>query len=251
MYILEICCYNYQSALIAAEAGAHRIELCADVAEGGTTPGYGTIKRVKEKVGIDVFPIIRPRGGDFFYTAEEFQIMKTEVLLCKELDCEGVVVGMLQQDGSIDKEHIKQLVAAAWPMSVTFHRAFDRALNPFEALEDIISIGCERILTSGHKPTALEGEPLLDELIRQANGRIIIMPGSGIRAANIASVAEKTGATEFHSSAGIKVNSSMQYFNEGMQENLQTITADRDEIISMKENLAAWFNKPQQSPGSN
>jgi len=227
--------------MIAAAAGAHRIELCADAAEGGTTPGFGTIKRVKEKVSIDVYPIIRPRGGDFFYDDDEFIMMKTEILLCKELGCEGVVIGMLKQDGSIDKDRCRQLVALAYPMGVTFHRAFDRAINPFEALEDIIQTGCERILTSGHKPTALEGAQLLDELIRQANDRIIIMPGSGIRAANIAEVAKKTGAAEFHSSASVKMNSSMTFINQAMRENLQTIMADKNEVAGMKENLSAYF----------
>jgi len=241
-FTLEICCYNYQSAIIAAQAGAHRIELCADAAEGGTTPGFGTIKLVKEKAGIEVFPIIRPRGGDFFYTAEEFIVMKTEILLCKGLGCEGVVLGMLKQDGSVDKENCKKLVELAYPMSVTFHRAFDRASNPFEALEDIIAIGCDRILTSGHKPTALEGAHLLDELIRQANDRIIVMPGAGIRAANITDVAKKTGAVEFHSSASTRVNSSMLFINAGMQENLQTIMADKEEVAGMKANLAAYFS---------
>ena len=240
-FLLEICCYNYQSAVIAAEGGANRIELCADAAEGGTTPAFGTIKLVKEKVGIDVFPIIRPRGGDFFYDEEEFTVMKHEIQLCKELHCEGVVIGMLKQDGSIDKERCRQLVALAYPMSVTFHRAFDRALNPFEALEDIIQIGCERILTSGHKPTALEGAQLLDDLIRQANDRIIIMPGSGIRAANIIEVAKKTGAVEFHSSASIKVDSRMQFINESMNEKLQTIVADKDEVMGMKKNAEEYF----------
>ncbi|MEP6750910.1 MAG: copper homeostasis protein CutC [Bacteroidota bacterium] len=240
-FTLEICCYNYQSCIVAAEAGADRIELCADAAEGGTTPGFGTIKLVKEKIGIDVFSIIRPRGGDFFYNDAEFIAMKSEILLCKELGCEGVVIGMLKQDGSIDKDRCKQLVALAYPMSVTFHRAFDRASNPFEALEDIIQIGCERILTSGHKPVAVDGAQLLDELIRQANDRIVIMPGSGIRAANIIDVAKKTGAVEFHSSASIKVDSSMSFINAGMQEKLQTIMADRNEVAGMKGQLTEYF----------
>jgi|SRR5450432_3787819 copper homeostasis protein len=240
-FTLEICCYNYRSCLIAAQAGANRIELCADAAEGGTTPAFGTIKLVKERLGIDVYPIIRPRGGDFFYDEEEFIMMKSEILLCKELGCEGVVIGMLKQDGSIDKEHCKRLAAMAYPMGVTFHRAFDRVSNPFEAMEDIITVGCERILTSGHKPVATEGAQLLDELIRQANDRIIIMPGSGIRAANIAEVAKKTGAVEFHSSAKIKINSDMLYTNESMQEQLQNTLADKNEIIGMRENLAAYF----------
>ena len=240
-FTLEICCYNYQSCMVAAAAGANRIELCADAAEGGTTPGFGTIKLVREKVCIDVYPIIRPRGGDFFYDAEEFAVMKSEILLCKELGCAGVVIGMLKQDGSIDKERCKQLVALAYPMGVTFHRAFDRASNPFETLEDIIQIGCERILTSGHRPAAMDGAQLLSDLIRQANDRIVIMPGSGVRAANIIDVAKKTGAAEFHSSATVKIDSSMLFVNEGMQEKLQTIMVDKDEVTGMKEKLAEYF----------
>lgn len=240
-FTLEICCYNYHSAIIAAAAGAHRIELCADAAEGGTTPGYGTIRLVKENAGIDVYPIIRPRGGDFFYSAEEFAIMKADIQMCKDLGCEGVVIGMLQQDGNIDAEHIKQLVALAYPMGVTFHRAFDRAINPFEALETIISTGCERILTSGQQPSAPAGAVLLNELVRQANERIVIMPGAGVRAANIVNLAKQTGAAEFHSSASTRLNSPMQYFNDAMQENLQTIMANEEEIKRMRANLLTYF----------
>jgi copper homeostasis protein len=246
LFTLEICCYNYQSCAVAAAAGADRIELCADAAEGGTTPGYGTIKLVQEKMGIETFPIIRPRGGDFFYTDEEFLIMQREIQLCKELGCGGVVIGMLKRDGTIDAAHCKKLVALAYPMSVTFHRAFDRALNPFEAMEIIIESGCERILTSGHKPVAMEGAALLQDLIRQANERIIIMPGSGVRAANIRELTEQTGATEFHSSASFKAATAMQYINEGMQENLQTIMADGGEVAAMKAKLTNWFSQDQQ-----
>ena len=244
-FALEICCYNYHSCLLAAEAGAQRIELCADAAEGGTTASYSTIKKVKEKLHIDVYPIIRPRGGDFFYDEEELSIMQADIRLCRELGCEGVVIGMLKADGSIDKDACKRLVEAAYPMGVTFHRAFDRASHPFEALEDIIQAGCERILTSGHKPTALEGAHLLNDLIRQANDRIVIMPGSGIRASNIAEVAKKTGAVEFHSSASIKANTNMLFVNQAMQENLQTIMADQAEVAAMKEQLTAYFASVQ------
>jgi copper homeostasis protein len=238
---LEICCFNLQSAIVAEQAGASRIELCADPAEGGTTPGFGTVKLVKERTRIDVYPIIRPRGGDFFYNDDDFTIMKAEILLCKELGCEGVVIGMLQQDGTIDKIRCRKLVEMAYPIGVTFHRAFDRAINPFEALEDIIETGCERILTSGQQPTAIESVQLLNELVRQASDRIIIMPGSGIRASNITALAEKTGAAEFHSSARINLNSTMQYVNANMHESLQFVMADKSEIALMKANLTAYF----------
>jgi copper homeostasis protein len=244
---LEICCFNLQSAIIAEQAGASRIELCADPADGGTTAAFGTIKMVKEKTRIDVYPIIRPRGGDFFYDDDDFTIMKAEILLCKELGCEGVVIGILQQDGAIDKERCKKLVQLAYPMGVGFHRAFDRAINPFEALEDIIETGCERILTSGQKPTAIESIQLLNELIRQAGDRIIIMPGSGIRSFNIIELAEKTGATEFHSSARMNIDSSMQYVNTNMHESLQSVITNKTEIELMKANLESYFSSLEQA----
>ncbi len=242
MFTLEICCYNYQSCFVAAGNGANRIELCADAAEGGTTPGFGTIKLVKEKLNVELYPIIRPRGGDFLYTEEEFFIMQSEILLCKELGCDGVVFGMLTADGSIDKDRCRQLVQAAYPMGATFHRAFDRANNPFEAMEDIIACGFERILSSGHKPNATEGAPLLGDLVRQANDRIAIMPGSGVRAANITALVKSTSATEFHSSASIKVPGGMQFFNPGMNESLQHVIADEKEVKGMREALDESHN---------
>ncbi len=242
---LEICCYTLQSCIAAERSGANRIELCADPEAGGTTASFGTIKMVKEKVSIAVYPIIRPRGGDFFYTEEEFYIMEKDVQLCKELGCEGVVIGMLLQDGTIDLENCKRLVQLAYPLSVTFHRAFDRSINPFEAMESIIEAGCERILTSGQKPNALEGSLLLSELIRQASERIIIMPGSGIRASNIIELAEKTGAVEFHSSASTSIASGMQFINAGMNESMRQIAANENEIGLMKLLLQNRYNAAQ------
>jgi copper homeostasis protein len=159
--------------------------------------------------------------------------MKRDVLLCKELGCDGVVIGLLQPDGSVDKKRTAVLVEAAYPLGVTFHRAFDRVANPFEALEDIIATGCERILTSGLKPTAAEGAEMLAQLVRQANDRIIIMPGSGIRAENIVALARQTGAIEFHSSARKATDSKMEYFNTSMNENLQTTELDTMEVGKM------------------
>jgi copper homeostasis protein len=238
---LEICCYNVASCLIASAAGAHRIELCANPADGGTTAGFGLIKKVKEKTTIPVYPIIRPRGGDFLYSNDEFEIMQSEVLLCKELSCEGVVIGMLMHDGTIDKKRCAALVQLAYPMEVTFHRAFDRAANPFEALEDIINIGCTRILSSGQRPTAMEGASLLNELIRQANERIIITPGSGIRSNNIAAIAQQTGAVEFHSAASTKMQSEMNFINDSMNEQLEDIVVNRQEVVDMINGLNRFF----------
>jgi copper homeostasis protein len=246
MNFLEICCFNIQSALIAQHAGAHRVELCADPTDGGTTPGFGLIKTAREKLKIQLYPIIRPRGGDFLFNEEEFEIMLNDVSLCKQLGCDGMVIGMLNADGTIDKKRCAKLVELAYPLGVTFHRAFDRSANPFEALEDIISIGCERILTSGQKPTAIEGATLLNELIRQADSRIIIMPGSGVRANNIIELKEKANAEEFHTSARTFEKSTMQFINEKMKDDNSYTIADENEITEILQLLAG----SQASDGS-
>jgi copper homeostasis protein len=239
---LEICSFNIQSALIAQQAGAHRVELCADPAGGGTTPGLGLIKTAREKLHIGLYPIIRPRGGDFLFSDEEFEIMIRDVAICKQLGCDGVVIGVLNADGTIDKKRSEKLVVLAYPLGVTFHRAFDWCINPFEAMEDIIGIGCERILTSGQKPTAMEGAPLINELVRQAEGRIIIMPGSGVRANNIKELREKTTAEEFHTSARIPAKSNMQFINENMNEDLSSVIANENEITAILRLVAEKAN---------
>jgi copper homeostasis protein len=237
--ILEICCYNLDSALIAAEAGADRVELCADPAAGGTTPGIGLIKTVRKKITIELYPIIRVSGGDFLFSDEEFRIMMHDVEACKTAGCDGVVLGMLLPDGRVDKKHVSMLVEKAYPMGVCFHRAFDWTRNPFEALEDVIETGCERILTSGQQPTAILGVQLIRDLVLQADGRIQIMPGSGVRASNITDLKNETGATQFHSSARMFKKSSMEYIQPFMTEDLSTIMADRQEIEGMVSKLKA------------
>lgn len=232
--ILEIAVFNIESALLAATAKADRLELCENPAEGGTTPSYGTLKIVRDKISIPVFPIIRPRGGDFFYTDEEFEVMKKDVLLCKELQFEGIVIGSLTADGNIHKEHTKYLVDAAYPMEVSFHRAFDRAAHPLQALEDIIDCGCSRILTSGQVPDAFNGKGLIKTLIEKAGDRITIMPGSGVRSSNILELAKFTGAIELHSSARKELPSMMRYQQKTMNEELNTVTVDIAEIQKMK-----------------
>jgi copper homeostasis protein len=157
-FIIEIATSDFTSSLAAYKGGADRIELCDNLAEGGTTQSKAVIKHCRQKLDIQLFPIIRPRGGDFLYTDGEFEIMYNDIELCKELNCDGVVIGLLKTDGSIDVERTSRLVNLAYPMEVTFHRAFDRCRDPFEALEQLIQIGCSRILTSGQKPTAPEGK---------------------------------------------------------------------------------------------
>lgn len=227
---LELIAFTIQSCTDAQNAGAHRIELCDNPGEGGTTPSYGFIKAAREKLHIELYPIIRPRGGDFLYSDDEFEMMKTDIGICKQLGCDGVVIGMLNTDGTIDKKRCSQLVSLAYPMGVTFHRAFDRANDLQQALEDVIEIGCERILTSGGVPNAAEGAETIARLIEQADGRIIIMPGSGVRADNIKAIAEKTGATEFHTSARTTFASKMKYQSEGMKEKMMEVGLDVEEV---------------------
>jgi copper homeostasis protein len=210
-YKVEIIAFTIEACSVIEQAGANRIELCANPTEGGTTPSYGMIKSAREAVGISLFPIIRPRGGDFLYTDAEYRLIEDDVKLCKQLGCDGVVLGLLQKDGSIDVKRTARLVELAYPMEVTFHRAFDHCRDPLEALEQLIKIGCQRILTSGQKPLATEGADLLAELVEKAADRIIIMPGSGVRPDNIAALAQKTGAVEFHASLRTQVPSAMDY----------------------------------------
>lgn len=236
--ILEICCFNLDSAIIAADAGADRIELCADPVSGGTTPGIGLIKAVRKKTSLELYPIIRIRGGDFLFSEEEFEVMLQDVDACKSAGCDGVVFGMLLPDGRVDKDHSALLLEKAYPMGVCFHRAFDWTNNPFEALEDIISLGFERVLTSGQQPTAIIGASLIRDLVKQSEGRIQVMPGSGVRAANITDLKNETGASQFHSSARTHRNSRMEFIQPFMTEDLSTVMADRHEIEQMLIRLA-------------
>ncbi|MEP6627898.1 MAG: copper homeostasis protein CutC [Ginsengibacter sp.] len=230
---LEIIGFNIESCIAAQRAGASRIELCARPGEGGVTPSYAFIKAAREKLHIDLYVMIRPREGDFLFSDDEFEMMKTDVAICKELGCDGIVTGILTSDGKVDKERCKQLIDLAYPLEATFHRAFDRVADPFEGLEDIIALGFERILTSGLKPKAIEAIETLAALIKQSGDRIIIMPGSGITSANIIEVAEKTGAKELHSSASILKESDMQFQNAGMNESLKYLTTKEDEVKKM------------------
>jgi copper homeostasis protein len=234
---LEVIAFDLESCRIAQQFGADRIELCDNPADGGTTPSYGTIKAARAMTTIDLFIMIRPRGGDFLYSEEEFETMKEDVKVCKELGCDGVVAGMLTKDGDVDVKRMSSIVNLAYPMSVTFHRAFDRSNDPFKAIEDIIETGCERILTSGQQPKAPEGSDLLNALIKKADNRIIIMPGSGIRSDNITEIAKSTNAIEFHSSARVTIDSKMEFNNPALGSTLKRIIIDGDELRELKKKL--------------
>lgn len=214
---IEICANSVASCLQAQKGGAYRVELCAGIPEGGTTPSYGEIAVARKLLNIKLNIIIRPRGGDFLYSDVEHQAMLYDIEMAKKLGVDGVVIGCLTADGKIDIARNKELIEAAQGMSVTFHRAFDMCEDPFESLEQIISLGCDTLLTSGQKPTAIEGVSLLTELVAKANGRIIIMPGSGINENNIATIAKETNATEFHFSAREPVDSKMKYRNPNLK----------------------------------
>ncbi len=245
---LEIIAYTIESCIAAQEAGVHRIELCNNPLEGGTTPSYGFIKAAREKLSVELYVMIRPRGGDFFYSNGEFEIMKADVKMCRQSGCDGVVMGLLTKDGNVDKKRCRELVDCAYPLGVTFHRAFDRAKNPFIALEDVIDTGCERILTSGQQPKAIDGMQIIKELVAKANDRVIIMPGSGINSENIMQLAENSGAKEFHSSAGMYAESKMEYTNLSMNESLKVFTANKNEIMKMAGLLKQFHNCPDLSP---
>ena len=234
---LEICVFNTATAIAAAAAGADRIELCENYANGGTTPSYGYLRTTREKVSIPIFPMIRPRGGDYYHRPEEIEIIQKDILLCKELGFEGVVIGLLNIDGTIDKDNTARLVEDAYPLDVTFHRAFDRCKDPLEALETIIACGCTRILTSGQQPKAPDGKELIKTLVDQADGRIIIMPGSGINSSNVAMMREFTGATEFHTSARILKDSPSTFMNPAMPEDFRQDFTDTAEIQRIKQLL--------------
>ena len=241
---LEIIGFNIESCIAAQNAGADRIELCDGPGEGGTTPSYGFIKAARKVRDIDLYVMIRPRGGDFLYSDEEFEIMKTDVAVCKEIGCDGIVFGILTTEGKVDKKRCKEIIELAYPLEATFHRAFDRVADPFEALEDVIELGFERILTSGLKPKAEEGRQTIFELISKADDRIIIMPGSGITSENIISIAESTGARELHSSASFFEESKMEYHNQLMDE-LKRVTVNSNAVKKMADLLKEYQLKQQ------
>lgn len=213
MGCLEVCANSYQSALAAQNGGAKRVEFCDNLAEGGTTPSYGQIALAKKNLFIEVWPIIRPRGGDFLYSEIEFELMKEDIKMCKSLNCEGVVTGILKADGTIDKERCAELIELAKPMEVAFHRAFDMTNNMDQALEDLIALKIKRVLTSGGASSAILGAEKLAQLVKKATDRIIIMPGAGINENNIKSLINQTGATQFHASAKEFVQSKMKFRN--------------------------------------
>lgn len=210
--LLEICTNSYQSAKNAQDAGAHRIELCHELSIGGITPSYGLLKQVKENLSISVFVLIRPRGGNFVYSNDEFEIMKQDIKVCKDLDCQGIVSGVLNVDNTIDLERTKALVEWSKPLEFTFHRGFDEVINPKEAIVQLIDLGVTRILTSGQEHTAEQGLELLKALDDKSNGRLIIIAGGGINSENAIKFKE-AGLKEIHASASSSFQSEDSLFS--------------------------------------
>jgi len=225
--------------LIAQQAGAARVELCDNPLEGGTTPSYGTIKRVREKISIQLYPIIRPRSGNYFYSEEELAILQEDVRLCRELGCDGISVGVQTMDGRLDTERMKRIVGWAGPMGVTCNRVFDGVPDPFQALEELIACGCERVLTSGQQSAAPQAGQLLGQLVQQAAGRIIIMPGAGVKSSNLAQLIRETNATEFHASARIVACNPVTYVNHQVSDYGHVYLADAQEVQAMVDILQA------------
>ncbi|MFT3827941.1 MAG: copper homeostasis protein CutC [Chitinophagaceae bacterium] len=243
--LLEVCAFNVQSAIIAEKAGAKRVELCDSPVEGGTTPSYGAIRETRERVAIDLYPIIRPRAGSFCYDDYEFAMMKEDILLSRQLGCDGISVGVQLQDGTIDAERMKRIVEWAYPMGVTCHRVFDRTPDPFAALESLIDCSCERILTSGQKSAAPDGIDLLAKLVQQADSRIIIMPGAGVRSSNIEKLILGTGAEEFHTSARIAMPDNVSFQNPEILDIGKFYLANEEELRNLLE-IAARVTPKQQ-----
>ncbi|KRE99539.1 copper homeostasis protein CutC [Frateuria sp. Soil773] len=209
--ILEIAANSVASALAAQEGGAGRVELCTALELGGLTPSHAQIALARERLRIPLYVLIRPRAGDFLYDGLEREQMLRDVETCVALGCDGVVLGALDAEGNVDVPGCRALVAAAGPLGVTFHRAFDLSRDPAQALEDLVALGCERVLTSGAQASAMEGAALIRDLVVQAHGRLAVMPGAGVAAQNVAALAVATGASEFHASAKRQWPSAMRH----------------------------------------
>ncbi len=246
-YKFEVCIDSVQSAINAQNAGADRVELCDNLFEGGTTPSAGMIQQVKKMAPqVLLFVIIRPRGGDFLYTKEEVEVMLADIEIAKSLGADGIVSGALTQDGNIDIKTTEQLIKACGQLPFTFHRAFDMCRNPELALEQLITIGVKRILTSGLKQTAEIGAKTIAKLVKQAKNRVTILVGSGIKPNNIANIAQLTLANEFHFSGRKESNSQMTYKNKAINmggiPGLPEFSIFHSDLNTIKETIKAIDN---------
>jgi copper homeostasis protein len=219
MIKLEICAQSLTSALVAQAGGAHRIELCSALEVGGLTPSYATLIETRKQLSIEVCVLIRPRAGDFFYSDLEFDLIKKDILFCKEQGVEGVVVGILNQNRTLNLKRMDILTQLAYPMDIICHRAFDQTPDPFAAMIELQNMGFQRILTSGQAPNAMDGKEILRGLIEVAKGKIDIMPGAGVNPNNIQELLSYTKATTIHTSAKAKIKSTIQDKTDGWRDN--------------------------------
>lgn len=243
----EICIDSVESAIIAQAGGAHRLELCDNLHSGGTTPSLGMLKQCQAATSLPIMFMIRPRGGDFLYTAHEIEVMKHDIILAKNAGASGVVLGVLNKEGEVDKETNRTLCELARPMYCTFHRAFDMVRNPLEALEDVIELGFDFLLTSGLEANVDLGSGLIAELVAQAGDRIHIMAGAGIHSKNIAELIQKTGVKHIHASASHSLTSSMKFRNprlsmgvEGYDEFSRNQTSQKKVTDILQQAKEAW-----------
>lgn len=223
---LEICCSNWLSAKAADIAGADRIEICSGIGEGGLTPSLGLIVQCVDKLSLKTHVLIRPRSGDFLYSKEEIEIMKKDVVFCRENGVNGVVFGFLNSDGSIDKGLTKEFVELAHPMKTTFHRGFDMCKNPMQALDDLISIKIDYLLTSGQQSTALQGAKLIKQMADHAKEKLVVMAASGVRTHLLKELIEQSQAEAYHLSARIDIDSQMEYRKTAVAMGSQSLDAE-------------------------
>lgn len=216
--LLEVAANSVASALAAQVGGAGRVELCTALELGGITPSYAEIATARDRLAIPLYVLIRPRAGDFLYNDFECEVMLRDVEACVALGCDGVVLGVLDADGQVDQARCRGLIGAAGALGVTFHRAFDMVADPAQALEAVIDLGCERVLSSGARASATEGAAALRALVAQAAGRVVVMPGAGVDARNIALLARATGARELHASAKRRLPSRMRHHHPGLDD---------------------------------
>jgi copper homeostasis protein len=219
MIKLEICAQSLTSALAAQAGGAHRIELCSALEVGGLTPSYATLIETRKQLNIEICVLIRPRAGDFFYSDLEFDLMKKDILFCKQQGVEGIVVGVLNQNRTFDLKKMDILAQLSYPMDIICHRAFDQTPDPFEALDQLQNLGFQRILTSGQSQNAIDGKEILRGLVEAAQSKIEIMPGAGVNPSNIQELINYTKATTIHTSAKAKIKSSIQDKTDGWRDN--------------------------------
>ena len=241
--LLEVAVFTLEGALEAIRAGAHRLEMCENAHDGGTTPSKSTLDFIHSVSPIPVFPIIRARGGDFVYTAEEKKIMLADILYCRNRGFKGVVSGGLLRDGRIDNDFLLRCIDAAGPMEFTFHRAFDRCVDPLNAMEQIIGAGAKRILSSGQYPALPDGIPLLKKMVKQAGNRLIVLPGSGLTRHTVKQVVEKTGVKEVHTSARKLISNTTTFQPDTFPEQMAYTGVDAEEIQVILSLLASCNSK--------